>query len=99
MCRDRDRALRHETAAFHSVFFSLSQVTHILAFFFIRERREAKFNLSICIRAGIKIYQASEVVLSVCYYFSRKIPNDRLFIILHGSDSKRRHISVKNYIC
>lgn len=31
--------------------------------------REVKFNLSICIRAGIKSIRLPRVVVSVCYYF------------------------------
>lgn len=49
--------------------FFAGHISARIALFYLGTGREVKFNLSICIRAGIKSIRLPRVVVSVCYYF------------------------------
>lgn len=53
---------------FIRVFFA-GHISACIVLFYLGTAREVKFNLSICIRAGIKSIRLPRVVVSVCYYF------------------------------
>lgn len=49
--------------------FFAGHISARIALFYLGTGREVKFNLSICIRAGIKSIWLPRVLVSVCYYF------------------------------
>lgn len=69
MFRNRNRAPAWNRGRIRFSFGFLRAIYRLVSFSFIWERREVKFNLSICIRAGIKSIRLPRVVVSVCYYF------------------------------